>query len=323
MLETNQEDDLKIKYNFWSSDESALNILLNRLSQAKQTFSTVLHFLQQRVQIEQEYGNRLYKLSQSILESPFDVLLSTTEITARTHIELSQNISEMLEIPWMHHLKQQQASRHAIKHQIKNVQNMKTTYDRHLKKAYHAYIAACQSSTDPIDISILDQEYQIAVDLSQSSHWTHHWETSLDDIQSLETNRLQILKSIVNTLAHMLTYTCSNDEQACQRMMSTMEDLDVNESMNQFIREHGTGKIKPVIPNYTQYKETRRVSKAEKDDDGPNPLQPPPHPMKQESRQDTRLLQYPLQPRYPSDSALEDWYSKSRKRSSPDDPNLV
>lgn len=118
-----------------------------------------------------------------------------------------------------------------IKHQIKNVQNMKTTYDRHLKKvgasspfqltysilfslqAYHAYIAACQSSTDPIDISILDQEYQIAVDLSQSSHWTHHWETSLDDIQSLETNRLQILKSIVNTLAHMLTYTCSNDEQ--------------------------------------------------------------------------------------------------------------
>jgi hypothetical protein len=67
-----------------------------------------------RVQIEQEYGNRLYKLSQSILESPFDVLLSTTEITARTHIELSQNISEMLEIPWMHHLKQQQASRHAV-----------------------------------------------------------------------------------------------------------------------------------------------------------------------------------------------------------------
>lgn len=67
-----------------------------------------------RVQIEQEYGNRLYKLSQSILESPFDVLLSTTEITARTHIELSQNISEMLEIPWMQHLKQQQASRHAV-----------------------------------------------------------------------------------------------------------------------------------------------------------------------------------------------------------------
>ncbi|EIE89186.1 hypothetical protein RO3G_13897 [Rhizopus delemar RA 99-880] len=115
-----------------------------------------------------------------------------------------------------------------------------------IKTCNQASNKKCAEYEDDIRSSFKkDQEYQIAVDLSQSSHWAQHWETSLDDIQSLETNRLQLLKSIVNTLAHMLTYTCSNDEQACQRMMSTMEDLDVNESMNQFIREHGTGKIKP------------------------------------------------------------------------------
>lgn len=77
------------------------------------------------MQIEEDYGKRLLNLSQTILpdsdENPFNILLSTTETTARAHVELSQNINDMLKAPFDHYVKQQHVLGHAVKKLFKEL----------------------------------------------------------------------------------------------------------------------------------------------------------------------------------------------------------
>ncbi|CAO3691618.1 unnamed protein product [Rhizopus stolonifer] len=260
MLQVEQEEYLKIKNNFWCSDKTALDTLLDRLNQTKLTLSAIHSFLQQRMQIEEDYGKRLLNLSQTILpdsdENPFDILLSTTETTARAHVELSQNINDMLKAPFDHYLKQQQILGHAIKDQIRNVHNVKTAYVNHSEKAYHAYTTTIsQEPINQMDIDILNKEYEISVELLESSNWIQNWGRSCDSIQQSEKNRLDYIKSIILTLANMTSFTYSIDEEMSQKLSCKMDDLDTNECINTFVKEYGTGNIKPDRPEFIQYKE--------------------------------------------------------------------
>lgn len=77
-----------------------------------------------RAQIEQEYGERLLKLSQIQLldgegaDSTFGELLESvptaTEATARAHIDLAQQIHHLLEVPLAGFIKDQKAVRKAV-----------------------------------------------------------------------------------------------------------------------------------------------------------------------------------------------------------------
>lgn len=54
-----------------------------------------------RAQIEEEYGNQLLELSESShqIEECFGALLTSSEMSARAHIDLSQNMRNMVELP--------------------------------------------------------------------------------------------------------------------------------------------------------------------------------------------------------------------------------
>lgn len=63
-----------------------------------------------RAQIEEEYGNALLKLSQSYeVEDRFSTISTASEMSARAHLDLSQNIRNMLQIPLENYMKEQES----------------------------------------------------------------------------------------------------------------------------------------------------------------------------------------------------------------------
>lgn len=63
-----------------------------------------LLFFPYRAQVEEEYGNQLLKLAELFEnniqhEDNFNIISNTTEMSARAHIDLSQNIKNLLELP--------------------------------------------------------------------------------------------------------------------------------------------------------------------------------------------------------------------------------
>lgn len=51
----------------------------------------------------------------------------------------------------------------------------------------------------------------------------------------------------------MVACTFSIDDQTCERMLITMEDLDINHEIMNFIKGHRTGSIIPAIPKYMKF----------------------------------------------------------------------
>ncbi|KAI8644338.1 hypothetical protein BD408DRAFT_122566 [Parasitella parasitica] len=93
--------DMTIENNFWSPDKLGLNILLAKLEASNKSTLAIQDYFAKRAQIEEEYGNQLLQLSESLhqIEECFGSILTTSEMTARAHIDLGQNIRNLLQVP--------------------------------------------------------------------------------------------------------------------------------------------------------------------------------------------------------------------------------
>lgn len=251
-----------IENNFWSTDKTALNILLDKLEYSNKTTIAIQEFFNERVRIEEEYGSQLLKLSQLFTnntqhEDSFDIISHTTEMTARAHIDLSQNIKNLLELPLNDFLKGQEHVKHYMTNQMKESQNMKLLHGDNVKKTQRLYINECQKAhPSKKDVEILDFEYEQAVKLMQlnSSSWIHDWRESCKTFQSLESNRIEYLRALIKTYSTMLASTYNIDDQTCDRLNATMDDLNSEEEIRNFIINYGTGSTIPEVPKYTKFR---------------------------------------------------------------------
>ncbi|GAA5809039.1 hypothetical protein MFLAVUS_002442 [Mucor flavus] len=259
---------LSIENNFWSSDKAALNILIDRLEQSNKTNLAIQNFFNQRAQIELEYGNQLLKLSETFhtQDENFSVLSNTTEMNARAHMDLSDNIKNLLQVPLTNYFKEQETIKSFMTNQMKESQNIKILHGDNVKKSRQFYIQECQKA-NPSDkeTDILDYEYQKAINLMQSnSHlWIHDWRESCKTFESLESNRLDYLKAVIKTFASMTACAYSIDDQTCERLLTVMDDINVQEQLTKFITNYGTGSTLPEISKYTKYKRDGRERQAE------------------------------------------------------------
>ncbi|KAI9365324.1 hypothetical protein BD770DRAFT_378282 [Pilaira anomala] len=257
-------DTCSIENNFWSSDKTALNILLEKLDQSNKTNVAIQDFFNQRAQIELEYGTQLLKLSETFNtqhDENFNIISNTTEMNARAHMDLSENIKNLLEIPLNNYFKEQENIKLFMTNQMKESQNMKMLHGDNVKKSRQLYIHECQKpNPSEKETEILDCEYQKAINLMQSKSyvWIHDWRESCKTFQSLESNRLDYLKAVIKTFASMTACTFNVDDQTCDRLLTAMEDMDVDEQVSKFITDYGTGSTLPEIPKYTKYKRDNR-----------------------------------------------------------------
>ncbi|CEP12786.1 hypothetical protein [Parasitella parasitica] len=251
--------DTNIENNFWSPDKLGLNILLGKLEASNKSILAIQNYFakryaQKRAQIEEEYGNQLLQLSESLhqIEECFGSIVTTSEMTARAHIDLGQNIRNMLELPLDTYLKDQES----MSNQMRELQNTRIGQLERIEKARQCYMDECQNSNASLEsINIFDGAYQKSIKEMQTKYaqWVHDWRDSCKMFQSVELHRMDYIKAVIKTFATMVACAFSIDDQSCERMLMTMEDLDINRELINFVKGHRTGSLIPAIPTYTQF----------------------------------------------------------------------
>ncbi|KAI7885859.1 hypothetical protein K492DRAFT_203668 [Lichtheimia hyalospora FSU 10163] len=277
-------DHLRISDHFWSNDNTALDIILDRLVKSKRTCETMLKVFEKRAQIEQEYGERLLKLSQiRLLDSEdgnntFGELLESvptaTEATARAHIDLAQQIHHLLEAPLAGFIKDQKAVRKTTMAEVDKIQNLRYMHMDNVKRARNNYLSVCANleemkkhGVDPDceemiqmkqKAASVEQEYKLSVGILESvtKSWVEEWRTSCDIFQELEERKHNYLGGTLNSYANMISNVYTTDDQSCDRIRAAYDNLDPVADIETFIRIKGTSMNIPETLKYTSYEDT-------------------------------------------------------------------
>ncbi|KAI9274489.1 hypothetical protein BDA99DRAFT_555917 [Phascolomyces articulosus] len=257
---------------FWANDNTALNNILERLLKSKRTCETILKI----AQIEQDYGERLLKLSQIRLsesEEPSSTFSETlqsiptaTEAAARAHIDLAQQIHHLLETPLSAFIKEQKAVRKSTMAEIDKIQNLRYMHLDNVKRSREAYMTECnklknyegdRQGDELMQIkqktATVDHEYKLSVGILESvtNNWIEEWKKSCNTFQELEEKRLSYLSGTLLAYANMISNVYTIDDQSCDRIKGGLDNLSIAADIYTFIHSKGTGSTVPEIPKYT------------------------------------------------------------------------
>ncbi|KAG9299422.1 hypothetical protein G9A89_009374 [Geosiphon pyriformis] len=279
--------------NFWGKNEAGHEALMTRMRQAKQTCDEVKSFLHDRASIEEDYGKRLMKLSKTIfgkdetgsLRESFETTRQALEATAKSHINLAQNIKAKLEQELATFIASQKEKRkqqtlivdRSLRNkqtQTANLQKAKEKYETECVKM-NALLASRQNSIgkdldkfnfklekSQIALRIADQEYQNylkgASDLTQK--WNLDWRVTCDKFQDLEEERIDFLKRNLWLYANLISSSCVADDESCESIRSCLEQCHVEIDILTFIRERATGPEIPEPPSYVNFQSGAKES---------------------------------------------------------------
>ncbi|KAG2223234.1 hypothetical protein INT45_006115 [Circinella minor] len=244
----------RISDHFWANDNTALNNILERLLKSKRTCETILKI----AQIEQDYGERLLKLSQIRLsenEEPSSTFAETlhsiptaTEAAARAHIDLAQQIHHLLETPLSAFIKEQKTVRKSTMAEIDKIQNLRYMHLDNVKRIKEK-------------TATVDQEYKLSVGILESvaNNWVEEWKKSCNTFQELEEKRLSYLSGTLLAYANMISNVYTIDDQSCDRIRGGLDNLNIPADIYAFIQSKGTGSTVPEIPKYTCHHDFEQI----------------------------------------------------------------
>ncbi|KAG0169222.1 hypothetical protein DFQ30_003857 [Apophysomyces sp. BC1015] len=276
---------LRFADSFWDENDHGVDILCDRLRHGKQTCEEIRKLYEIRAQIEEDYGERLLKLSQLAIgkseEGSFAESLShissALETTARAHIDLAQQIQHHLESPLSAFLKEQRAQRKSHLQQIENSKQLKNLHLANVTRTKESYAGEAanieqleeQLRNDNITteekqklqsqiqerktiLSFADQEHKRAVDVldSVTTNWAHHWRSTCDAFQNMEEKRMDKLRRGLWAFANMMSSVYTVDDQCCDRIRTSLESADVKNDISAFVQRHRTVIARPEPRKY-------------------------------------------------------------------------
>ncbi|KAI8644339.1 hypothetical protein BD408DRAFT_413279 [Parasitella parasitica] len=152
-----------------------------------------------------------------------------------------------------------------MSNQMRELQNTRIAQLEHIEKSRQCYVDEHQNPNASFEsIDATDGAYQKSVNEMQTKYaqWVHDWRESCKTFQSVELHRMDYIKAVVKTFATMVACAFSIDDLSCERMLMTMEDLDINCELMNFVKDHRTGSFIPAIPAYTKF--TRHIDTKRK-----------------------------------------------------------
>ncbi|KAI7862077.1 hypothetical protein BDF14DRAFT_1886454 [Spinellus fusiger] len=268
---------LRIADHFWTNDTTALLILKERLQKSNKTCSAI-----------QEYGEKLLRLSQVSLaeyEEPYSTFVeslthipTTMETVARAHLDLSQQMKQLLQAPLERFMETQErqfkmASPTVAETCAKKSQTRKRQKLGEMREACLNYMSECtklsqakRDSHGNLAVSLTQEEkYRLSVKSADTAtrQWINDWKDICNTLQGLEENRIDYLRRTLWSYANMLSSTCVIDDQACERIRTSLEMIDIPSDINSFIGKMGTGTKLPEMPVYTPCKESLLLCSAQ------------------------------------------------------------
>jgi len=285
--------------NFWGADDSGIEVIAEKLRSSKQTCDELRRIYDMRAQIEEDYGERLLKLSQqalgSVEQGTFSDSLSqipiAMEATARAHMDLSQKLKSHLEMPLSGFVKDQKETRKSNLSQIEKSRQLKELHMTNVAKAKEIYEDECKKYVDmqrtlnesrpqmsPEEVekskqqikkvhelmTMAEQDYKRAASVlsSISDKWIEDHKTTCNVFQSLEEDRLNYLRSSLFAYANLLSSVFIIDDQASEKIRSALESTDVDRDISLFIGNKGTGNNVPEKMKFQSYFDTNPEASA-------------------------------------------------------------
>ncbi|KAG2222211.1 hypothetical protein INT45_014108 [Circinella minor] len=274
---------LRFADSFWDGDDRGVEVILDKLRNSKQTCEEIKKLYEIRSQIEEDYGERLLKLSQLIvgqseegtLSESLSHIPSALETTARAHLDLAQQLKHHLETPLDGFVKEQRDMRRLHHQQIENARQLKNMHHTNAIKAKEFYTAECtkvagmekylrergsemeddevQQVKEEIEegkrmVNAAEQEYRHAIEVLESvtNDWINSWKTTCDTFQGMEEKRIHYVHGSLRSFSSMMSSVYLVDDQCCERIRTTLELTDVQSDIQEFISRYGTGREIPA-----------------------------------------------------------------------------
>ncbi|KAI9251556.1 hypothetical protein BY458DRAFT_523827 [Sporodiniella umbellata] len=271
---------------FWDNDYKGVDIVLSKLKRSKETCEEIKKLYESRAHIEQEYGERLLKLSATSKigqceEGSFAETLSripsTLETTARAHIDLAQQLRDHLEMPLDGFLKEQREIRKREYAHIENLKQLKKLHENEVARAKDHYstestklISLETHFTAEMEkeieeqkrvVAVAEQVYKRAIDNLNfvNDQWINDWKHTADVYQEMELKRTIYLRSTLWSFSNIMTSTFNIDEECCDRIRAALEITDVQKDIVDFVYSYRTGTQPPVsIPYESFYRSVQK-----------------------------------------------------------------
>ncbi|SAL99728.1 hypothetical protein [Absidia glauca] len=271
----------------WDEHHYGVNVICERLSNAKQTCEEIKKLYHDRSQMEGDYGDRLLKLSQLIVGQDEDGTLaeslshipSALETTARAHMDLAQQLQHHLHSPLDSFINEQKDLYTTKQQEIQTMIKAKEASNEELTRTKEAYVIECtklneiyhylqeeyttatkeertQAEADRDaclqSIERAEQDYRQSIDTHNSNvqAWVNQWQITCDMYQQLEEKRIRFVRSSLWAFANMMSSVYIVDDQCCERIRTALELTDVDKDIHTFVEKHGTGRSLPDLVEF-------------------------------------------------------------------------
>lgn len=271
---------------FWGFRDQGFDVLSRRMRGAIHTVEELRNFWKERAAIEEDYAKRMSKLSKFVLgkdevgdlRRSLDSVRDETDKQATFHLTLAQQIRTELETPCaefqskqMHHKKTYLAS---IEKQCK----AKQLQEQHVDKAREKYEQDCmkinsytaQSSlVQGRDLEKINLKLERAKQSVQANErefanftrafestvqkWEQDWKAFCDGCQDLEEARMDFMKDNMWAYANLVSTVCVHDDESCERVRTSLEQMETEREIESFVSVYGTGSQIPDPPAFVNH----------------------------------------------------------------------
>ncbi|ROT43347.1 hypothetical protein SODALDRAFT_342398 [Sodiomyces alkalinus F11] len=272
--------------NFWGKDDAGVGPLLERMQAAKQTCDELKSFYSARASLEDEYARKILSLcrkplgSQEMgsLRTSLDTVRGELEAMGRQHQSIAAQMKTELEEPlaaFAGGMKErrkivQNGIEKLLKTKIQQTQQVNKTRDRYEQECLKikGYLAQghmvmgqeerknkAKLEKTQISVATSNTEYEHAVKALEDTtvRWNREWKAAADKFQDLEEERLDFTKSSLWQFANIASTVCVSDDASCEKIRLSLEKMDVEDDIANFINEKGTGQEIPDPPKYINF----------------------------------------------------------------------
>ncbi|THH05465.1 hypothetical protein EW145_g4774 [Phellinidium pouzarii] len=271
---------------FWGTTDGGVDVLFARMRGAGRTVEEVRSFWKERATIEEDYAKRLSKLAKQTLgkdeigelKNSLDTLRLETDRQATSHVNLSQQIRSELETPATAFVARQAQFKRNAQSIIEKAYKNKQTQEAYVTKAREKYEADCMRINSYTAQSTLVQgrdldKIQLKLDRAKQTvtanerdfanfaralqgtveKWERDWKAFCDACQDLEEERIEFMKDNVWAYANAVSTVCVSDDESCEKIRISLEQLEPERDMENFVRDYGTGNEIPEPPQFISY----------------------------------------------------------------------
>ncbi|CAJ2505032.1 Uu.00g124260.m01.CDS01 [Anthostomella pinea] len=277
---------LSFANNFWGREDAGVGPLLDRMASAKQTSDELRSFYSARASIENDYAHKLMSLSRKslgshemgTLKSSLDTVRGEVEQMAKQHGSIAAQMKTELEEPLAAFAGGMKERRKIVQNTVEKLLKVKIQQTQMVNKTRDRYEQEClkikgylaqghmvmgqeerknkaKLEKTQISLATSNSEYESAVKALEDTtgRWNREWKAAADKFQDLEEERLDFSKSSLWTFANIASTVCVSDDASCEKIRISLEKMDVEKDILNFINERGTGQEIPDAPKYINF----------------------------------------------------------------------